>query len=76
MGGKDKGCKIIAEKENIWLGKVTWRGNPVQAVACESLRVLMKIWDLGLFLWEMGRGLEDTGKKGPLFPSSFTSSFI
>lgn len=67
MGGKDKRCKIIAEKENIWLGKVTWRMNPVKALTCESLHVLMKIWDLGLFLWEMGRGLEDIGKRGPLF---------
>lgn len=32
MGGKDKECKIIAGKENIWLGNVTPSLNPVQAL--------------------------------------------
>lgn len=70
MGGKDKRCKIIAEKENIWLGKVTQSLNPAQALTRESLGVLRKIRDLSLFLWEMGRGLEDKGRRGPLFSFS------
>ena len=32
MGEKDKGCKIIAVKENIWLGNGTQSLNPVQAL--------------------------------------------
>lgn len=44
MGGKDKGCKITAEKENIWLGKVIQSLNPVRALTCElRVGVLVKI---------------------------------
>lgn len=37
--------QIIAEKENIWLGKVTRSLYSVEAVTCESLGVLVKIRD-------------------------------
>lgn len=70
MGGKDKGCKVSAEKENIWLCKVTQESESSSRSNLGFLGYAReKSRTLSLFFWKVGRSIEEKGREGFFFPT-------